>query len=200
VFAIANRRTCVAIATSGGISETVEEAGGKESVIVPRFDCTISVYVRSISVILPASQRYTHTADCKRHKCEKGQEIWILYEVCEGYFIGFLNGDRVDSLIAFPRAGQEAGGLIDGHFGFLVRPLQHRMATRNGEHECTKQVCSASDEGEEGEVLREVEARLRIGEDDGGEKGEEQGRQPVHDHGCTGCDADKVREVFCGGK
>lgn len=165
----------MAIATSDGVSGSVEEAGGKESVIVPRFDCTISVCVRSISVILPAGQRYTHTADCKRHKRENGQEIWILYKVCEGCFIGFLNGDRVDFLITFPRAGQEAGSLIDGHFGFLVRPLRHRMAG-NSEHKCTKQVCSASDEREEGEVLREVEARLRIGEDAGGEKGEEQGR------------------------
>jgi len=45
VFAIASMRTCVAIATSGGTSEAVEVAGGKESVIVPIFDCTISVCV-----------------------------------------------------------------------------------------------------------------------------------------------------------
>lgn len=176
MFAIANRRTCVAIATSDGIPGTAEEAGGKESVIVPRFDCTISVYVRSISVILMAGQRDAHTADCKRHESEKGQEIWILYKDCEGYFIGFLNGDHADFLIAFPWTGQEAGSLIDGHLGFLVRPLQHRMATGNGEHKGTKQVYGASDEREEDEVMREVEARLRIGEDAGGENGVEQGR------------------------
>jgi len=82
----------------------------------------------------------------------------------------------VDFLIAFSRAGQEAGCLIDDHFGFLIRPLQRRMATGDGENKCAEQVCGTADEGEEGEVMREVEAGLRIGEDAGGEKGVEQGR------------------------
>lgn len=37
------------MATSDGISEAVEETGGKESVIDPMFDCTTSVYVLFVS-------------------------------------------------------------------------------------------------------------------------------------------------------
>lgn len=61
MFAIANMRTCVAIATSDGISETAEVAGGKESVIVPRFDCTISACVWSVSAIHSVTLAHIHS-------------------------------------------------------------------------------------------------------------------------------------------
>jgi hypothetical protein len=84
VFAIESRRTCAAIVASDasdGISDTAEETGGKESVIVPMFDCTISVYVGSISAILAISPRNTHAANSDRHKDEENPEIRILHEV-----------------------------------------------------------------------------------------------------------------------
>ena len=43
VFAIASMRTCVAILASDGISEIVVEVRGKDIVMDPIFDCTISV-------------------------------------------------------------------------------------------------------------------------------------------------------------
>ena len=54
VFAIASMRTCVAILASEGISEIAEEVGGKDSVMDPIFDCTISALMGSVNGISSA--------------------------------------------------------------------------------------------------------------------------------------------------
>ena len=60
VFAIARRRTCVAILVSDGISETAGESGGKDSVMEPMFDCTISVWMGFVSTIFSTEREDSH--------------------------------------------------------------------------------------------------------------------------------------------
>ena len=61
VFAIASMRTCVAMVTSDGIPVIAVETGGRDSVIVPMFDCTISVYVGYVSAIVLETKTYSHS-------------------------------------------------------------------------------------------------------------------------------------------
>ena len=128
----------MAIVTSDGTLKIAEEAGGKESVIVPMLDCTISVYVSFVNAIFPVTSTSTYTTNCDGRKHEKNPEIWVLYEACHGYFIGFLNSNYVNLFIAFPRTRQEAGSFIDDFFRSFIHCLQYRIAVGNGERTCTK--------------------------------------------------------------
>ena len=121
-----------------------------------------------------AGHSYTHAANRNRHENEQHPEIRIFCESRQRYFIRFLDSNHA-SLLGL-RSGQEAGSLIDGPVRFLIHYLQPHMVVGNGEHACTKQVCCASDEGKEEEILCEVKTSLGVGEHVGSEKGEEQGR------------------------
>lgn len=118
---------------SDGISETVEETGGKESVIDPIFDCTISVYMLLISTDSLTTQRQTYTADREGHKHEKDPEIWVLCKVYQGSFVGFLDGDHVTLFIALPRTRQESSGFIDVFFRHFIHDLCRRVDVGDGE-------------------------------------------------------------------
>lgn len=129
----------MAMVISGGTRDIAEETGGKESVIVPMLDCTISVYVWFVNGIFSKRPTRTYTTNCDGHKHEKNPEIRILYEICQGYFVGLLNSNHMNLFfIAFPRTRQEAGSFIDAFFRFFTHCLQHRMAVGNGERTSTK--------------------------------------------------------------